>query len=54
MLMGIERLVDLIGVQQSGLTGATGTQVTEAVQSADVETLRHTDGHFAALAADVP
>jgi len=52
MLMGIERLVDLIGVQQSGLTGVTGTQVTEAVQSADVETLRHTDGHFAALGRD--
>jgi len=50
MLHGIERLVDLVGIRHSGLTGATAAQVHEAIQAADVETLRGTDGHFAGVA----
>jgi asparagine synthase (glutamine-hydrolysing) len=50
MLHGIERLVDLAGVQQSGLTGATVEQVHQAIQTADVAALGRTDGHFSGVA----
>src|SRR5438552_8526613 len=52
MLQGVERLVNLTGVSESGLNGATAPEVEEAVRRGDLETLRATDGHFAAVARD--
>lgn len=52
MLMGVERLVDLAGVRQSALTGASSESIQEAVRHAEVDALRATDGHFAAVARD--
>ncbi len=51
MLLGVERLVDLIGPQQCALTAPAG-RIAEAVQGGDVGTLRGSDGHFAAVARD--
>ena len=52
MLMGVERLVDLSGVQTAGLTGATAEQVGAAIRQADTATLEQTDGHFAGVGRD--
>jgi asparagine synthase (glutamine-hydrolysing) len=49
MLTGIERLTDLTGLQHSGLTGASPTEIEEAVQLADMQSLAASDGHFAAV-----
>ncbi|MBV9850861.1 MAG: asparagine synthetase B family protein, partial [Armatimonadetes bacterium] len=52
MLLGVERLVDLVGPQQAGLTAMTPPEVTEAVRQGDVAALGRTEGHFAATARD--
>lgn len=52
MLQGIERLVDLAGTRQSGQTGATNEAIRDAIQHADIETLRGVGGHFAGVARD--
>lgn len=52
MLAGMERLVDLVGPRESGLTGATTSEIKEAVHRADLDRLRATDGHFAATSRD--
>lgn len=52
MLAGVERLVDLRGPREAGLTGAGLENIAEAVQSGDVPRLAGTDGHFAAVARD--
>src|SRR5258708_5639747 len=52
MLAGVERLVDLVGLQQSALSGASADTVRDAVRSADIATLEATDGHFAGVARE--
>ena len=52
MLMGVERLVDLIGPQHSALAALTPSEVTEAVRAGDAAALGRTQGHFAATARD--
>lgn len=52
MLQGVERLVDLDGPRQSGLTGATIDEVESAVHRGDVVRLDATGGHFAAVVRD--
>jgi asparagine synthase (glutamine-hydrolysing) len=52
MLQGVERLEDLVGPRESGLTGATLAEVESAVDRADVARLEATDGHFAAVARE--
>jgi asparagine synthase (glutamine-hydrolysing) len=52
MLAGVERLVDLVGPREAGLTGAGLGEAAEAVQRGDVRRLSATDGHFAAAARD--
>ena len=52
MLMGVERLVDLIGPLQSAQSALTPPEVTEAVRRGDTTALGRTDGHFAATARD--
>jgi asparagine synthase (glutamine-hydrolysing) len=52
MLQGVERLVSLVEPRSSGLTGAESEQIPAAVRDGDVETLRNTDGHFAAVERD--
>lgn len=47
MLQGIDRLVDLVGVRTSALTGATASEVGLALESGTAATLAATDGHFA-------
>ena len=49
MLEGVDRLVDLIGVRTTALTGATADEVARAVAYGDVERLARTDGHLAAV-----
>ncbi len=49
MLEGVDRLVDLTGFRSSGLNGATGDEILEAVRGGDASRLRATDGHFAAI-----
>ncbi|HTM02894.1 MAG TPA: asparagine synthase C-terminal domain-containing protein [Vicinamibacterales bacterium] len=49
MLEGVERLVDLVGVRATALTGATPADVADAVARGDVDRLAATDGHFAAV-----
>lgn len=49
MLAGVERLVDLLGPREAGLTGACLPEIAEAVQHGDVDRLAGTDGHFAAV-----
>jgi asparagine synthase (glutamine-hydrolysing) len=49
MLEGVERLVDLVGVRTSGLSGAAPDDVAAAVERGDVARLARTDGHFAAI-----
>jgi asparagine synthase (glutamine-hydrolysing) len=52
MLAGVERLVDLTGPRESGLTGARLDDVVAAVHRGDADRLSATDGHFAAVARD--
>lgn len=52
MLMGVERLIDLQGPRESGLTGADLAEVTAAVQSGNAARLGETNGHFSAVARD--
>jgi asparagine synthase (glutamine-hydrolysing) len=52
MLAGMERLVDLAGPRETGLSGASLSEVEAAVSRADVERLEATDGHFAVIARE--
>lgn len=52
MLAGVERLLDVVGPRESGLTGASLEQVHEAVFAGDVARLAQTGGHFSAVARD--
>jgi len=52
MLLGVERLVDLVGPQTSALPALTPQQLTEAVRAGDVQVLGRAQGHFAATARD--
>lgn len=52
MLTGIERLVDLTGPGESGLTGMSLADVQEAVRRRDIQSLLQTDGHFSVVARD--
>lgn len=52
MLAGVERLVDLVGGRESGLTGAALAEVESAVDGLDLGRLARTDGHFAAVSRD--
>ena len=47
MLQGVDRLVDLVGVRSTALSGATHAEVSAALERGDVATLRATEGHFA-------
>ena len=49
---GVDRLVDLVGPRESGLTGASLSEVRDAVRAPDLDRLGATDGHFAAVARD--
>jgi len=49
MLQGVERLVNLAGASASALSGASLVEVEAAVAGGNVELLRGTDGHFAAV-----
>src|SRR5262245_17227905 len=49
MLEGVERLVDLVGSRESGLTGAALAEVDAAVHGLDPDRLERTDGHFAVV-----
>src|SRR5437879_9888919 len=52
MLADGERLVDLVGPREAGLTGAALSDVEGAVRRLDVARLGATDGHFAVVARD--
>ena len=52
MLLGVERLVDLVGPQHAALAGATPEGITDAVRAGDVTALGRSGGHFAATARD--
>lgn len=52
MLAGVERLVDLTGTHTAALTPSTAQEIQKAVQSADLQTLAASDGHFASVARD--
>jgi len=52
MLEGIERLVNLVGSRSSALTDCATSDIQEAVQQGNVETLGNSDGHFAAVARE--
>ena len=53
MLLGVERLVDLVGPRLSALPSMTPQELTEAVRAGDViDALGHAEGHFAAAARD--
>ncbi|WP_165220751.1 asparagine synthase-related protein [Aquisphaera insulae] len=52
MLAGMERLVDLVGIRESALTGAATADIERALRAGEVETLSATDGHFAATIRD--
>ena len=49
MLEGVDRLIDLVGVRTTALTGASADEVARAVAAGDVDRLAATDGHFAAI-----
>src|SRR3954454_14622644 len=49
MLEGVDRLVDLVGVRTTALSGASADEVASAVATGDVARLSRTDGHFAAI-----
>jgi asparagine synthase (glutamine-hydrolysing) len=48
MLEGVDRLVDLVGVQTCALSGGSADEVGGAVARGDVDRLAQTEGHFAA------
>jgi asparagine synthase (glutamine-hydrolysing) len=50
MLDGVERLVDLVGPRESGLTGASLSEVEAAAGRLDLERMAAIDGHFAVVA----
>ena len=52
MLLGVERLVDLVGPQKSALPALTAQELTEAVRAGDVDALGRAGGHFAATARE--
>ncbi len=52
MLEGMERLVDLIGPQETALVGASLSDIEAALNRGDVDRLEETDGHFAATIRD--
>lgn len=52
MLHGIERLVDLVGVRSSALTGTDNAGIAAALATRDVAALVATDGHFAGTMRD--
>jgi len=52
MLLGVERLVDLVGPRQSALPAMTAQELTEAVRASDTDALGRAGGHFAATARD--
>jgi asparagine synthase (glutamine-hydrolysing) len=52
MLAGMERLVDLVGPRESGLTGASLSDVEAALRRGDDGPLGATDGHFAGVIRD--
>ena len=52
MLLGVERLVDLVGPQKAALPGMTAAELTEAVRAGDTAALARTPGQFAATARD--
>ncbi len=52
MLLGVERLVDLIGPQCSALTEAGLEEIVSAVRGGDTAALAGTNGHFAATARE--
>ena len=52
MLEGMERLVDLIGPQETALVGASLSDIEDALNRGDVDRLEETDGHFAATIRD--
>jgi asparagine synthase (glutamine-hydrolysing) len=52
MLEGVERLINLGGSEASALIGASLDQIESAVRRNDIETLRLTDGHFAAVSRE--
>jgi asparagine synthase (glutamine-hydrolysing) len=52
MLEGVDRLVDLVGPRTTALTGASTTDLVDAVARCDANALDATDGHFAVTARD--
>jgi asparagine synthase (glutamine-hydrolysing) len=52
MLADVERLVDLVGPREAGLTGAALAEMEAAVRTGDVARLGASDGHFAVAARD--
>ncbi len=52
MLQGVDRLIDLAGVQTAGWKGPDESNLREAVRHGDVATLAATSGHFSAVARD--
>lgn len=52
MLEGMERLEDLVGPQETGLVGASLSDIEDALMRGDVDRLEATDGHFAATVRD--
>lgn len=52
MLEGMERLVDLVGPQETALVGASLSDVEDALGRGDVGRLEATEGHFAATIRD--
>src|SRR3954471_497798 len=52
MIEGVDRLVDLIGVRTTALTGASPDETADAVARGDVDRLAQTGGHFSAIGRD--
>jgi asparagine synthase (glutamine-hydrolysing) len=52
MLEGVDRVVDLVGLRSSGLSGATDASLAQAIRTGDVSALAATDGHFAGIGRD--
>lgn len=52
MLADVERLVDLVGLRESGLNGTDLGRIDRAVQAGDALALSEGDGHFAGAVRD--
>src|SRR3954451_18286799 len=52
MIEGVDRLVDLIGVRTTALTGASPHETADAVARGDVDRLAQNGGHFFAIGRD--